>query len=62
MVLAMKKYFHLILVLLIVILIIVLAIWVSNRLIQHLDQKLPNVGMTGFGRTELEANESISIK
>ena len=55
MVLAIKKYFHLILVLLIVILMIVLAIWVSNRLIRHLDQKLPDVGMSGYDSVELES-------
>ena len=55
MVVVMKKYFNLILVLVIMILLIVLAIWVSNRLIHHLDQKLPDVGMSGYDSVELES-------
>lgn len=47
MIIVMKKYFNMILFLLIILLMIVLAIWVSNRLIRHLDQKIPNVGMSG---------------
>jgi len=47
MVIVMKKYFSMILFLVVIILMIVLAIWISNRLIQHLDQKIPNVGMSG---------------
>jgi len=47
MVIVMKKYFNMILFLVVIILMIVLAIWISNRLIQHLDQKIPNLGMSG---------------
>jgi hypothetical protein len=47
MVIVMKKYFNMILFLVVIILMIVLAIWISNRLIQHLDQKIPNLGMPG---------------
>jgi len=46
MVVVLKKYFNVILFLVIIFLMIVLAIWVSDRLIQHLDQKRPDVGMT----------------
>ena len=54
MVIAIRKYFSLILIVMVMILLIVLAIWVSNRLIQHLDQKLPDVGMTRYDNMELE--------
>ena len=46
MVMVLKKYFNLIAILLLMILIIMLAIWVSNRLIDRLDQKIPDLGMS----------------
>ena len=46
MVVAVKKNLNLILFVLMMILLIVLAYWISERVISHLDQQVPGIGMT----------------
>jgi len=45
MVAMIKKYFTLIMFLMMMMLLIILSIWISNRLIRHLDQKIPDLGL-----------------
>jgi len=45
MVITVKKNLNLILFVLMMILMIVLAYWISERLINHLDKQVPEIGM-----------------
>ena len=45
MVLTVKKNLNLILFVLMMLLLVVLAYWISERLINHLDEKVPGIGM-----------------
>ena len=46
MVVTVKKNLNLILFVLMMVLLIVLAYWISERVISHLDQQVPGIGMT----------------